>query len=160
MIFWILPAILSIFLIGAIDIARYQSDQKLPSSAQNEAIVAGQEFIAYRDVVDNYVISTPGFTGTVPPSIAHLPTGMTFKYPAGNMVFNTPTSQGRIIVTWAQLPQGALFEAQSGINGDLSLGIINQSGQFVSPITAVPSVLPGGLSLPQGYSVSIVQQGV
>lgn len=160
MIFWILPAIISIFLIGAIDISRYQADQKLPSPALSYAIASGQYFLAYRDVVDNYVMTTPGFTGSVPPSIAHLPPGMSFNYPAGNLVIKTPSGNGRIIIVWADLPQGALFNAQSGVGGDLTLGIVNSYGQFISPLTTVPSAIPGGLSLPSGYSVSIVQEGV
>jgi hypothetical protein len=149
-----------IFMIGAVDIASYQSNRPAPSRQSVSVVAAGQQFIAYRNAIDDYVAKNPSFTGSVTPQMITLPYGFNLPFATGNQVVKTPSGNGQIAVVWANLPQGALFSSAVGIRGDMSLGLVGASGQWVSPIASSVSPIPAGISIPSGYSVSVVQIGM
>lgn len=160
MIFWILPMVSVVFMIGAIDLAVYQSSSVLSKTQEVSAQVSGQQFIAYRNAINEYVAAHPGFTGTVSTANLSIPYGFTLPFATGNRVVKTPSGNGQIVIVWANIPQSALFSADLGIRGDLSLGFVGSAGQWISPVTNSVSPIPAGISVPAGNSVSVIQIGV
>lgn len=160
MIFWILSMIVVVFMVGIIDLAMYQSGQVLPKSQDVSAVIAGQQFIAYRNAINDYAAKNPSFTGVVTSQMITLPYGFTLPFTTGNQVVKTPSGKGRIVVVWADLPQGALFSGDVGIRGDMSLGLVGAAGQWISPVTNSVSPIPSGVVIPEGDSVSVIQIGV
>lgn len=158
MIFWILPMLLSVFLVGAGMLVHGQANAVLPPAAQTSATAMGQGFVAYRNAVDAAVTQNPDFTGSVPAGILALPSGMPLPPGAGNQVTATPSGAGRIVTSWAALPPSSVFAVVKGMNGDASLGRASGT-QWVSPVYGNMGSLPSGVQVPSGDAVSIVQIG-
>lgn len=158
MIFWILPMLLSVFLVGAGMLVHGQAIAVLPPAAQTSAAAMGQGFVAYRNAVGSYVTQNPSFTGSVPAGSLALPGGMPLPPGAGNQVTTTPSGLGRIVTSWAALPPSAVYQTAKGMNGDASLGRAGGT-QWVSPVYGNMGSLPSGVQVPNGDAVSIVQIG-
>lgn len=158
MIFWILPMLLSVFLVGAGMLVHGQADAVLPPAAQTSAIAMGQSFVAYRNAVVAYVTQNPTFTGSVPAGSLALPGGMPLPPGAGNQVTATPSGAGRIITSWAALPpSAAIYYTVKGMDGDETLGLAPIGTQWESPVYGNMGSLP--VQVPNGDAVSVVQIG-
>ena len=158
MIFWILPMLLTVFMVSVQGLVRNQADAVLPPATQVSAAAMGQDFVAYRNAVGAYASANPAFTGSVPASSLVLPGGMPLPQGVGNQVTATASGQGRIVTSWAALPSSALFQTVKGMNGDATLGLTNGT-QWSSPVYGPMGNLPSGVQVPNGDAVSIMQIG-
>lgn len=156
------PLIVLFVMFGVTAIAKNYS-ATLPATqnivlAQRNAEVSA--FLSYRDAVEKYMESNPGFFGVIPfPALAALGAPAIMQSSANNAI-STIGANGRLIIAYASLTPGALQFAASQSSNDASLGVATAANAWTS-------LAPGGQpyplpisSIPQGAIVSVIQIGI
>jgi hypothetical protein len=110
-------------------------------------------FEIYREAVNAYAASNPGFSGTVPAGSLNLPAGMVVPSSFSNTVSGRTAYSWVIPQTTSISPDEVLGSLTQVSDGSILVGT-NQGGVLVSPIlgsTGIP--LPSGI--PDGSAVSV-----
>lgn len=155
----LLPVVVLAIFLGLGAIARDQSRSRLPSTAVVQTQIAGEVFVEYRNALQAYQRSNPGFTGAVPVT-ALAASGRQFPQAFLDVAGNQITafgSAGRTLTVYAKVPTATIVSALQLAENDASLGMASGGvWQSFAPATAGVALQ---VSVPEGALVSMTQTG-
>lgn len=154
------PLIVSLFLMGFLDMFAQESKVASISSTSVATQSNGKSFLAYRNAVMTYQQNNPSFTGTVSNTIISGiggPFSSSFLTIVGNVVVSTGVRNGVVVICYGSFTQSVAKEAALASNNDASFGISNGSTWTSAAVGASTASMPLATTITSGNVVSVIE---